>query len=89
MLKSVFSAGYGTGRQANVPGLHVAGKTGTTNYSSKDKKEYGITEMVVSQMFGLLVIIRTIQRQFGPDMKKERSIDSGTIKNSRRKSLKN
>ena len=44
MLKSVLTAGYGTGRQANIPGLPVAGKTGTTNYSADDMKKYGITD---------------------------------------------
>ena len=44
MLKSVLTAGYGTGRQANVPGLPVAGKTGTTNYSDEEMRKYGITD---------------------------------------------
>lgn len=34
MLKSVITEGTGT--QANIPGLHVAGKTGTTNLKGKD-----------------------------------------------------
>ena len=44
MLKSVLTSGYGTGRQANIPGLPVAGKTGTTNYSDDEMKKYGITD---------------------------------------------
>ena len=44
MLKSVLTSGYGTGRQANIPGLPVAGKTGTTNYTDDDMKKYGITD---------------------------------------------
>ena len=44
MLKSVLTAGYGTGRQANIPGLPVAGKTGTTNYSDDEMRKYGITD---------------------------------------------
>lgn len=41
MLKSVVSSSYGTGGQANVPGLPVAGKTGTTNYTADEKVQYG------------------------------------------------
>ena len=44
MLKSVLTSGYGTGRQANIPGLPVAGKTGTTNYSDDEMRKYGITD---------------------------------------------
>ncbi|WP_394232750.1 PBP1A family penicillin-binding protein [Niallia oryzisoli] len=43
MLKSVLTASYGTGQRANVPGLPVAGKTGTTNYSNDEMKKFGIT----------------------------------------------
>jgi len=41
MLKSVVNSGYGTGGKANIPGLPVAGKTGTTNYSSDELRKYG------------------------------------------------
>lgn len=40
MLKDVVRSG--TGKKANVPGLHLAGKTGTTNYSDEDKKKFNI-----------------------------------------------
>lgn len=40
MLKTVVQSGTGTA--ANVPGLHVAGKTGTTNYDEKDRRKYGL-----------------------------------------------
>ncbi|WP_282155640.1 PBP1A family penicillin-binding protein [Cytobacillus gottheilii] len=43
MLKSVVNSSYGTGREANVPGLPVAGKTGTTNYTAEEIREYGVT----------------------------------------------
>ena len=39
MLKSVMREGTGTA--ANVPGLPLAGKTGTTNYSEDELKKYG------------------------------------------------
>ncbi|GLB57955.1 penicillin-binding protein 1A [Cytobacillus sp. NCCP-133] len=42
MLKSVVKSSYGTGRLADVSGLPVAGKTGTTNYSDKEEQKYGV-----------------------------------------------
>ncbi|MGP7816029.1 PBP1A family penicillin-binding protein [Niallia sp. 01092] len=42
MLKDVVNSSYGTGTYANVPGLPVAGKTGTTNYTDKELSEYQI-----------------------------------------------
>lgn len=41
MLKSVLQS-PGTGVAADVPGLPIAGKTGTTNYSDQELKEYDI-----------------------------------------------
>lgn len=40
ILRDVIS--YGTGKTANVQGLDMAGKTGTTNYDSKTMKEKGM-----------------------------------------------
>lgn len=40
MLKSVVE--YGTGRSANVPGVHIAGKTGSTNFDEETRKKYNI-----------------------------------------------
>ncbi|WP_243290025.1 PBP1A family penicillin-binding protein [Bacillus sp. FJAT-47783] len=40
MMKSVVQ--YGTGTRANVPGLNIAGKTGSTNFNDKDKQKYNI-----------------------------------------------
>jgi penicillin-binding protein 1A len=45
MLKTVVQSGTGTA--ANVPGLHIAGKTGTTNYDEKDRRRYGLSEGAV------------------------------------------
>lgn len=45
MLKTVVQSGTGTA--ANVPGLHIAGKTGTTNYDEKDRRKYGLREGAV------------------------------------------
>ncbi|MFC4183895.1 PBP1A family penicillin-binding protein [Saccharococcus thermophilus] len=45
MLKSVVE--YGTGVLANVPGHHVAGKTGTTNYPEEVARQYGLSDRAV------------------------------------------
>lgn len=42
MLKSVVKDSYGTGKLANVPSLHLAGKTGTTNYSPDEIQKWNI-----------------------------------------------
>lgn len=45
MLKDVVTSGTGT--RANVSGLPLAGKTGTTNYSADDKERYDIPKGAV------------------------------------------
>ncbi len=40
MLRDVLT--MGTGKSAAIPGMDIAGKTGTTNYSADDKKKYNI-----------------------------------------------
>ncbi|MEM1501998.1 PBP1A family penicillin-binding protein [Domibacillus sp. 8LH] len=40
MLESVVD--YGTGTAANIPSLHMAGKTGTTNYTQDEREKYDI-----------------------------------------------
>ena len=47
MLKSVVSSGYGTGRLANVPGLPLAGKTGSTNFTPEERAKYNIPTSAV------------------------------------------
>lgn len=42
MLKSVLNQSYGTGRLANIPGLPVAGKTGSTNFTPEEIAKYNI-----------------------------------------------
>jgi penicillin-binding protein 1A len=42
MLKSVVKSPFGTGGRANISRLHVAGKTGTTNYTDDEINEYDI-----------------------------------------------
>ncbi|MBN8190709.1 PBP1A family penicillin-binding protein [Bacillus sp. NTK074B] len=44
MLKSVIDHPQGTGKFAKVPGLPMAGKSGTTNYSQKERDKYGIAK---------------------------------------------
>ena len=41
MLKSVIVS-PGTGRRASIPGVPIAGKTGTTNYSAADREKWNI-----------------------------------------------
>lgn len=45
MLKDVVRSGTGT--NASVPGVHVAGKTGTTNYTKEDRQKYKIPQGAV------------------------------------------
>ena len=42
MLKGVLTSSAGTGAYANIPGLPVAGKTGTTNYSNDELQKWNI-----------------------------------------------
>ncbi|MED0659745.1 MULTISPECIES: transglycosylase domain-containing protein [Bacillus] len=42
MLKDVVKSG--TGQTANIPGLPLAGKTGTTNYDEETRQKYGIPD---------------------------------------------
>src|SRR5699024_4433373 len=58
MLKSVMDEG--TGREANIPDLPVAGKTGTTNLQDQSG----------SQTHGCPVIQPIIRYQFGRDIRK-------------------
>ncbi|MCM3065679.1 PBP1A family penicillin-binding protein [Priestia flexa] len=44
MMKSVVEAPYGTARAVRVPGLDIAGKTGTSNFSAKEKASFNIPE---------------------------------------------
>ncbi|MCL6571624.1 MAG: PBP1A family penicillin-binding protein [Bacillus sp. (in: Bacteria)] len=46
MLKSVLVS-PGTGTRAKVPGLAIAGKTGTTNYSEEERNKWNIKESSV------------------------------------------
>ncbi|WP_440603089.1 transglycosylase domain-containing protein [Bacillus sp. GB_SG_008] len=41
MLRGVVNASNGTGTAANVPGLDIAGKTGTTNFDDKTLSQFG------------------------------------------------
>ncbi len=50
MLKSVMLPG-GTAAGYNVPGLHIAGKTGTTNFDSETRKKYDIPSGAVPDIW--------------------------------------
>ena len=62
MLRSVVTSGTGT--SANVGSLDVAGKTGTTNYSSKQLAQYKIPKVQLV-IVGSLDIHRNIRWQYG------------------------
>ncbi|WP_409298127.1 PBP1A family penicillin-binding protein [Peribacillus sp. SCS-26] len=47
MLKSVVKDSYGTGQRANVSGLPMAGKTGTTNYTEDERMKWNIPSSAV------------------------------------------
>lgn len=47
MLKSVLTQSYGTGQLANIPGLPVAGKTGSTNYDANERAKHNIPSSAV------------------------------------------
>ncbi|WP_397537714.1 PBP1A family penicillin-binding protein [Rummeliibacillus pycnus] len=48
MLRDVVSSKYGaSGTAAGIPGLDVAGKTGTTNYSTQQFNDYGLPATAV------------------------------------------
>lgn len=47
MLKSVVNTSYGTGQLANVPGLPLAGKTGSTNFTPAERAKYNIPSNAV------------------------------------------
>src|SRR5690625_7577143 len=49
MLKTVVASGTGT--QANVDGIPVAGKTGSTNIPQEVKAEYGLGNGVIDSWF--------------------------------------
>ncbi|MEW9676935.1 PBP1A family penicillin-binding protein [Lentibacillus sp. L22] len=49
MLKTVVASGTGT--QANIPGIPVAGKTGTTNIPNDIKDQYGLGDGVLDSWF--------------------------------------
>ncbi|MBB5173591.1 transglycosylase domain-containing protein [Texcoconibacillus texcoconensis] len=49
MLKTVVTSGTGT--RANVSGVPIAGKTGSTNFSDEERNQYGITSGIRDSWF--------------------------------------
>lgn len=49
MLKTVVTSGTGT--QVNIPGLPIAGKTGTTNFAQETLEQYNITNALAGSWF--------------------------------------
>ncbi|RSK27393.1 PBP1A family penicillin-binding protein [Bacillus sp. HMF5848] len=47
MLRSVLTSPIGTGRAAQVPGLDIAGKTGTTNFPAEIQDKYDLPNAAV------------------------------------------
>ncbi|MBY7141627.1 PBP1A family penicillin-binding protein [Virgibacillus sp. NKC19-3] len=51
MLKGVLTGAAGTGTRANVEGLPMAGKTGTSNFSAEEQQDYGFPEGAVPDIW--------------------------------------
>lgn len=49
MLKTVVTSGTGT--QVNIPGLPIAGKTGTTNFAQETLEQYNMTNALAGSWF--------------------------------------
>jgi len=44
MMRTVVEGSEGTGRLAAVPGVQIAGKTGSSNFTEEEKKQYNISD---------------------------------------------
>ncbi|WP_373894546.1 transglycosylase domain-containing protein [Virgibacillus sp. CBA3643] len=51
MLKGVLTDPTGTGTRANVEGLPMAGKSGTSNFSAEEQQDYGFPEGAVPDIW--------------------------------------
>ncbi len=51
MLKSAVSGPNGTGASANIPGLPLAGKTGTTNFDEEVIRQYNLPDRAVPDVW--------------------------------------
>ena len=51
MLRTVVEGSEGTGRFVAMPGIQIAGKTGSSNFSAEEKKKYDIVEGIKDSWF--------------------------------------
>ena len=76
MLKSVINEDYGTGIRAKVPGLPMAGKTGSTNFTAEEKAANGIpADGVRDSWMGAYTTNYTVGVWAGYDNKKGEKLD--------------
>ncbi|MGG3942826.1 PBP1A family penicillin-binding protein, partial [Peribacillus psychrosaccharolyticus] len=76
MLKSVINESYGTGIRAKVPGLPMAGKTGSTNFTPEEKAANGIpADGVRDSWMGAYTTNYTVGVWAGYDNKPKEKLD--------------
>lgn len=51
IMRTVVEGSEGTGRLAAIPGIQIAGKTGSSNFTEEEKKQYNISDGVKDSWF--------------------------------------